>query len=95
MMRCMICGKPRVSLTYISNSTRPPQPNPVYCYGLCVSVIAPPAEFTGYSSLHDALRDLMFSRLVEQEPEEEKPLEWADVERQLDAFMATLNGRES
>jgi hypothetical protein len=44
--------------------------------------------------LHDALRDLMFSRLVEKEPPEEKPLEWADVERQLDAFMATLNGRD-
>lgn len=99
MIRCMICGKPRVSLihtTYVSNSTCPPPPlNPAYCYGFCVNIIAPPVQYTGYPSIHDALTDLMRSRLVEREPPEEKPLEWAEVEQQLDAFMTTLNRRNT
>jgi len=82
--------------------------NPAYCYGTCTdpSYKSPVSStypfrieplsfsFTGQFNTFDGFREGLEGKLA-QEPEEKKPLEWSEVEQQLDDFMATLNGRNA
>jgi hypothetical protein len=87
MMRCTICNKfimPLIAYTYSSAVANPSN----YCQ--CSNFVythtftAPPLAWSA---------SLYFEAFPQ--PEEEKPLEWSEVEQQLDTFMETLNGRDA
>ena len=93
-MNCPICGKQRmynngtcytVSTTTSSGTA---YLSSDYCYGMCSGIIT--ASSSGVFLVNGVtlpVHDIYF----ETTPIEEKPLEWAEVERQLDDFMDELN----
>lgn len=98
-MNCPICGKQvmynngtcytvstvtQSGTAYLSSD---------YCYGMCAGIVT-----TAYLQVGDEtlpLHNFQMDVTLNVAPIREQPLEWAEVERQLDDFMNELNERDN
>jgi hypothetical protein len=93
-MICPICGKPLATLlhrggaysyyTVATTSTSMLSSSSEFCLGFCVGTTTTTISVNGVTL---PVYDFKFETV----PQTEKPLEWSEVEQQLDDFMETLN----